>query len=68
MSLKWVHTVKPSGDLKSRLVVRGFKMIPGVDYHETFSPVAKLVTFRIFLTLAAIYNLATGSMDIKQLS
>jgi hypothetical protein len=40
-------------------------MIPGVDYHETFSPVAKLVTFRIFLTLAAVYDLELGSMDVK---
>ena len=36
-----------------------------MDYHETFSPVAKLVTFRIFLTLAAVYDLKLGSMDVK---
>ena len=60
MTLKWVYTVKTNGELKSRLVCRGFKQIQGVDYHETFSPVAKLVTFRIILSLAAAYDLELG--------
>jgi hypothetical protein len=65
MTLKWVYTVKTNGELKSRLVARGFKQIQGVDYHETFSPVAKLVTLRIVLSLAASYDLELGCMDIK---
>jgi hypothetical protein len=36
-----------------------------VDYHETFSPVAKLITLRIVLSLAASYDLELGRMDIK---
>lgn len=40
-------------------------MIQGVDYNETFAPVAKMVTLRIFLSLVAIYSLFTGSLDIK---
>ena len=62
---KWVRTIKNSGLHKSRLVGRGFNMIQGVDYNETFAPVAKMVTTRIFLTLVAIYFLFTGSLDIK---
>ena len=40
-------------------------MIKGVDYDDTFSPVAKMVTFRIFLTLIACYILETASLDVK---
>ncbi len=65
MTLKWVYTVKTNSELKSRLLARGFKQIQGVDYHETFSPVAKLVTLRIVLSLAAAYDLVLDCMDIK---
>ena len=40
-------------------------MIPGVDYDDTFFPVAKMVTFRIFLTFVAIYSLETASLDVR---
>jgi hypothetical protein len=50
---KWVRTIKNNGLYKSRLCGRGFNMIQGVDYNETFAPVAKMVTLRIFLTLVA---------------
>ena len=62
---KWVRSVKNNGVYKSRLCGRGFNMIQGIDYNETFAPVAKMVTLRIFLSLVAIYSLFTGSLDIK---
>ena len=65
LTSKWVRAVKSNGVHKSRVCGRGFNMIQGVDYHETFSPVAKMVTFRIFMTLVAIYCLFTGALDIK---
>ncbi len=40
-------------------------MILGVDYDETFSLVAKMVTFRIFLTIVAVYSLHTCALDVK---
>ncbi|MFO0002263.1 MAG: reverse transcriptase domain-containing protein, partial [bacterium] len=48
-----------------RLVCRGFNIIPGVDYEDTFSPMAKMVFFCIFLTFFAIYCLETASLDVK---
>jgi hypothetical protein len=62
---KWVRVVKTSGRHKSRICARGFNMIHGVDYTETFAPVAKIVTFRILLTLISLLSLFTGKMDVK---
>jgi len=42
----------PSTSLKQGVVVKGFHQVHGFDFHETFSPVIKPVTFCIVLTLA----------------
>ena len=65
---KWVRKVKSSGKHKSRLCGRGFNMVKGVDYHETFAPVAKIVSLRILLTLIAIFSLYVGGLDCKTAS
>ena len=62
---KWVRKVKSSGKHKSRLCGRGFNMVKGIDYHETFAPVAKIVSLRILLTLIAIFSLFVGGLDCK---
>ena len=64
---KWVNTAKthPVPKDKSRYLARGFRQRRGVDYSETYAPVAKLTTLRIFLSLVIMLGLFTCQMDIK---
>jgi transposase InsO family protein len=70
ISSKWVFKVKETVDglierYKARLVAKGFLQKYGVDFEETFAPVAKFASIRIILSIAAQYNLVLHQMDVK---
>ena len=67
---KWIFKRKTDADgnvtiYKARLVAKGFRQIQGVDYDETFSPVAMLKSVRIMLAIAAYFDYEIWQMDFK---
>ncbi len=64
---RYIHYVKRLLDgikYKSRLVVLGCSQRFGIDYNETFAPVAKADTIRILFTLSCAFNLHIHQMDV----
>ena len=68
ISSKWVSKTKelPGGGIryKARLVIRGLEQQAGVDFDETFAPVAKLQSLRMMLALAAVHNWEIVQIDV----
>ncbi|KAL0445664.1 UNVERIFIED_CONTAM: Retrovirus-related Pol polyprotein from transposon RE2 [Sesamum latifolium] len=67
---KWVYKRKLGVDrevttFKARLVAKGYTQRPGVDFEETYSPVAMAKSIRIMLAIAAWYDYKIWQMDVK---
>nr|GFA27764.1 hypothetical protein [Tanacetum cinerariifolium] len=70
ITLKWIYKVKLDelgGILKNkvRLVARGYRQEEGINFEDSFAPVARLETIRIFLVYAAHINMFVYQMDVK---
>nr|GEV60796.1 retrovirus-related Pol polyprotein from transposon TNT 1-94 [Tanacetum cinerariifolium] len=70
ITLKWIYKVKLNelgGILKNkaRLVARGYRQEEGIDFEESFAPIARLEAIRIFLAYAAHKNILVYQMDVK---
>ncbi|GJZ32418.1 retrovirus-related pol polyprotein from transposon TNT 1-94, partial [Tanacetum coccineum] len=70
ITLKWIYKVKLDelgGILKNkaRLIARGYGQEEGIDFEESFAPVARLEAVQIFLEFAAHMNMAVYQIDVK---
>ncbi|GJS04091.1 putative RNA-directed DNA polymerase [Tanacetum coccineum] len=67
---KWIFKKKTNMDgkvhtYKARLVAKGYTQTHEIDYEETFSPVAKIKSIRIMLSIAAFHDYEIWQMDVK---
>ena len=68
---KWVFTIKckPDGSIeryKARLVAKGFTQTYGIDYQETFAPIAKINSIWILLSLAIHFSWPLHQLEVKK--
>ena len=70
VGLRWIYKVKQAVDgsvekYKARFVAWGFSQIEGIDYEETFAPVARYSSIRTILALSAQMVWHIDQMDVK---
>ncbi|GJU32044.1 retrovirus-related pol polyprotein from transposon TNT 1-94 [Tanacetum coccineum] len=70
IALKWLWKNKCDAENivvrnKSRLVAKGYKQEEGIDFEESFAPVARLEAVRMFIAFAAHKNITIFQMDVK---
>ena len=67
---KWIYKIKHATDgsiekYKARFVARGFSQKEGIDYEETFAPVAGYTSIRSVLALVVVMKLKIHQIDVK---
>ena len=70
IGVKWVYRVKlnPNGSVfkhKARLVVKGYAQQAGVDFGDTFAPVARHETIKLLIAIAANLGWKIYHLDVK---
>ncbi|KAK9100306.1 hypothetical protein Scep_023736 [Stephania cephalantha] len=67
---KWIFKKKLKADgtiekYKARLVAKGYRQKEGLDYFDTYSPVSRITSIRMLISIAALYDMEIHQMDVK---
>ena len=67
---KWVFKKKTNAEgkvkkYKARLVEKGYSQVLGIDFGDIFSPVAKVTSIRLLLSIAGAFDFEVEQMDVK---
>ncbi len=67
---KWVYKIKDNVDgsmsrYKARLIAKGYAQTYGIDYEETYSPIAKMITVKVIITMATAKRWSLHQMDVE---
>jgi len=67
---RWIYKVKYAADdsakkYKAKFVAKGYAQKEGIDYEETFTPLARYTSIRIVISLAAQMGWEIHQMDVK---
>ena len=70
LKTRFIYRIKSDGTKKARCVIKGYEQIPGIDFHDSFSPLATDTTIRIVLVLSLYYanlqhNWVTEMIDVE---
>ncbi|GJY17226.1 zinc finger, CCHC-type containing protein [Tanacetum coccineum] len=70
LGCKWIlnRKLKVDGTIKkfkARMVIQGFKQKSGIDYFDTYAPLARISTIRLLIAMTSIHNLIIHQMDVK---
>ncbi|GKF88212.1 zinc finger, CCHC-type containing protein, partial [Tanacetum coccineum] len=70
LGCKWIFKRKLKVDgtvekFKTRLVIQGFKQKSGINYFDTYAPVARMSTIRLLISITSIHNIIIHQMDVK---
>ena len=67
---KWIYKIKHAADgsiekYKARFMAHGFSQKEGIDYEETFAPIARYTSIRLVLAMATVMKWNIHQMDVK---
>ena len=68
---KWVFKKKTNAEgkvekYKAQLVAKGYSQVSGIDFGDIFSPVAKVISIRLLLSVDATFDFKVEQMDVKK--